>query len=107
TIRIRRALDRMVVTVQHREGVGQSEVIGNVVAREVRHRNRALLDRPSVVLPQVPGGVVAGPAVIGSWEVAQAEAIEPGANLLRIDAERRGPPGALRPAAPASRAFPD
>ncbi len=50
-IRICRAHDRTVVIVQHREGVGQREVIGNVVAREVGHSQRALLDRPAVILP--------------------------------------------------------
>ena len=96
-VRIRRAHDRAVVTVQHREGVGQRVVIRNIDAREVGHRHRAFVDGPAVILPEVPGVVGAAPAVVGSREVGVAETGEP--ELHRIDAERRDHGNAVRRAA--------
>ena len=88
-IRIRRAHDRAVVIVQHREGVGQRVVIWNVR----RASSRTSPSGPSAIAqlsycPEVPGSMGTAPAVVGSGEIGEAEAVEPG--LILCGSMRNG-----------------
>jgi hypothetical protein len=49
-IRVRRLHDRTVVGSHNREGIRQSIVVRDIVARHVRHGDVTLLDRPHVIL---------------------------------------------------------
>jgi hypothetical protein len=62
-----------VVRVADREGIGKLIVKRDVVAREVRHRRRALVRHPLIVAAAVPRAVRRGPVVRQVLQKLQAE----------------------------------
>jgi hypothetical protein len=88
-IRIGRPHDGAEVGVPDGEGIRQSIVIGEVIARHVRHGHRTLLDRPVVILTLIPGGMGARPTMIRSGKIAETQARQTRADTVGIHTERR------------------
>ncbi len=72
-VRVRRSQQRAMVRIANRECVRQGAVKGNIVPREVRHRGRALVRHPLVVVSSIPCCVRPGPVVRRVLQELQAQ----------------------------------